>query len=291
MSLAKLQPIAISEFYSWCLSSGHRRKKAGLSPRTVLHIHRLLHAALKQAVKWQLRSTNPCDAVEAPRPIAKEMAAVDENGSASIMEAASGTDLYIPIVYAVTTGLRRGEVLAQRWSDIDFEANTLLVAQSLEETKTKGLRFKIPKGKKRRVITMSPVLAEALKIHREEQKSKCKLLGIQYRNDLDLVNPLPDGSPWPPDRFTDAYVAFSKRVGLKGVRFHDLRHSNASQLLRQGISVKVVSARLGHSNATVTLNTYAHVLAGDDEHAASVMEKRLRMAMSKRNCAKKLDAE
>jgi integrase len=77
-------------------------------------------------------------------------------------------------------------------------------------------------------------------------------------------------------------VAFSKKVGLKGVRFHDLRHSNASQLLRQGVPVKVVSARLGHSNATVTLNTYAHVLAGDDERAAEIMERQLRTAIAKR---------
>lgn len=109
-----------------------------------------------------------------------------------------------------------------------------------------------------------------------------KLFGSDYSVDLDLVVALPDGSPWEPDRFTDAYVAFSKKVGLKGIRFHDLRHSNASQLRRQGVPVKVVSARLGHSNATVTLNTYAHVLAGDDQRAADVMEKHLRQAIAKR---------
>jgi integrase len=144
------------------------------------------------------------------------------------------------------------------------------------------LKFKIPKGKKRRALTMSPLLAEALKAHREEQERRRKLFGADYRSDLDLIVALPDGSPWPPDRFTDTYVAFSKKVGLKGVRFHDLRHSNASQLLRQGVPVKVVSARLGHSNATVTLNTYAHVLAGDDERAAEIMERQLRTAIAKR---------
>jgi integrase len=280
--LAKLQPIAVSEFYSWSLTSGHRRKTGGLSPRTVRHIHRLLHAALKQAVKWQLRQTNPYDAVEAPKPVAKEMSAVDEDGSAWLIQAALGMDLYIPIMYALSTGLRRGEILGQRWQDVDFASNRLFVAQSLEQTKRGGLKFKIPKGKKRRALTMSPLLAEALKAHGEEQARRRKLFGADYHSDLDLIVALPDGSPWPPDRFTDRYVAFSKKVGLKGVRFHDLRHSNASQLLRQGVPVKVVSARLGHSNATVTLNTYAHVLAGDDERAAEIMERQLRIAIAKR---------
>jgi integrase len=240
---------------------------------------------LAQAVKWQLRQTNPCDAVDAPKPVTKEMSAVDEDGSAWLIHAASGTDLYIPILYALSTGLRRGEVLAQRWQDVDFERGRVFVAQSLEETKA-GLRFKIPKGKKRRALTISSLFSEALRTHRAEQFERRKQFGSDYRADLDLVIALPDGSPWPPDRFTDAYVAFARKVGLKGIRFHDLRHSNASQLLRQGVPVRVVSARLGHSNASVTLNTYAHVLSGDDERAAEVMEKRLRTAIAKRDSAR-----
>jgi integrase len=207
ISLAKLQPIAISQFYSWCLTKGHRRITGGLSPRTVLHIHRLLHTALAQAVKWQLRLTNPCDAVEAPKPVTKEMSAVDEDGSAWLIHAAAGTELYVPIMYALSTGLRRGEVLGQRWQDVDFGTGRLFVAQSLEQTKMGGLKFKIPKGKKRRALTISPLLVEALKEHRDEQSRNRKLFAAEYRSDLDLVVALPDGSPWPPDRFTDAYVA------------------------------------------------------------------------------------
>ena len=114
----------------------------------MLHIHRLLHKALRQAVRWQLRPTNPTDAVEAPRPVDKEMAALDEDGSAWLIQAAFGTPFYMPIVYGLCTALRRGEILAQRWRDLDLLAGQLTVAQSLEQTRIGGLKFKTPKGKK-----------------------------------------------------------------------------------------------------------------------------------------------
>jgi integrase len=86
------------------------------------------------------------------------------------------------------------------------------------------------------------------------------------------VIPLADGTPWPPDRFTDAYVAFPRCSGAQGIRFHDLRHTHASELLRRGTPLKTVSQRLGHANATVTLNIYAHVMDGDDKQAANVVQ-------------------
>lgn len=244
----------------------------GLSARTVLHIHRLLHKALRQAVLRQLRPTNPTDAVEAPRPIDKEMAALDEDGSAWLIQAA----FYMPILYALCTALRRGEILAQRWRDVDLAAGQLTVAQSLEQTRTGGLKFKAPKGKKRRLFRMPPFLKEALDRHKNEQAGYRALFGRDYRTDLDLVIALPDGSPWKPDSFSAAYADFAIKIGLTGIRFHDLRHSHASQLLRQRVPLKTVQERLGHVNATVTLNTYAHVLAGDDQLAVDNFELKLR---------------
>jgi integrase len=282
VKLSRLTPIQIADFYAWALTSGRKRSQGGLSARTVLHFHRLLHQALQQAVLWQLRSTNPCDAVEAPSPDDKEMKAVDEDGSAWLITAATGSPFYMPVVYALCTGLRRGEILAQRWQDLDFEMGRLFVAQSLEQTREGGLKFKIPKGKKRRRITMLPLLIESLKAHRELQAKNRKMFGSDYNAALDLVIALPDGSPWAPDSFTAAYADFSVKIGMKGIRFHDLRHSHASQLLRQGVPVKTVQERLGHANASITLNTYAHAMVGDDERATEGLEKRLRAAIEKR---------
>src|SRR6202035_2901507 len=96
--------------------------------------------------------------------------------------------------------------------------------------------------------------------------------GPDYRTDLNLVIALPDGSPWKPDSFSATYARFAEDIGMKGIRFHDLRHSHASQMLRQGVPIKTVQERLGHANASITLNTYAHVLGGDDQRAVDICE-------------------
>ena len=125
------------------------------------------------------------------------------------------------------------------------------------------------------------LLSVALQLHRQEQQNNRVAFGKDYRADLDLVIALPDGSPWPPNQFSGAYSDFAERIGMKGFRFHDLRHSHASQLLRQGVPVKTVQERLGHANASITLNTYAHVLGGDDQKAVDVLEERLRISIQK----------
>jgi integrase len=272
IKLSKLQPMQIAEFYTWSLSKGRRRKEGGLSLRTVLHIHRLLRKAMKQAVLWQVRSSNPVDAVEAPKPVQKEIEAVPKEQVAAILEAARGSDLFLPILIALCTGMRRGEILALRWSDVDLGALRLVVHQSLEETKA-GVRFKQPKTPKaRRTIALPPLLIEAIRAHRQQQERNRKLFGRDYSNN-ELILPLADGSPWPPDSFTDSFTALIRRMEIAGqVRFHDLRHTHASEMLRRGVPVRTVSQRLGHANPSITLNVYAHLMSGDDERAAQVVE-------------------
>jgi integrase len=128
---------------------------------------------------------------------------------------------------------------------------------------------------------MPSFLAEALNTDKSEQSKNRAMFGEDYRTDLDLVIALPDGSPWKPNSFSTGYAAFALKIGLTGVRFHDLRHSHASQLLRQRVPVKTVQERLGHANATITLNTYAHVLAGDDQSTVDNFERKLRSAIEK----------
>jgi integrase len=131
---------------------------------------------------------------------------------------------------------------------------------------------KKPKNKKsNRTIALSETLIDAFKEHRERQDKTKALFGPDYPKH-DLVIPLADGTPWPPDRFTDDYIAFTRSVTAREIRFHDLRHTHASELLRRGIPLKTVSQRLGHANPTVTLDIYAHVMSGDDEKAAKTTE-------------------
>jgi integrase len=126
------------------------QRDTGLSARTVLHYHRILLQALKQAVIWRLISNNPADAVEPPVPEQKEMMALDEDQTATLIEEAKSHALYIPMLLAVTTGMRRGEVLGLRLCDVDLNRAVLSVTQTLEKTRKDGLRFKQPKTKKSR---------------------------------------------------------------------------------------------------------------------------------------------
>ena len=211
--------------------------------------------------------------MDAPRVPEREMQPVEEERAACLMEAAENTHMFLPILIGFCTGMRRGEVLALRWSDLDLENARLTVNQSLTETREGGLLFKSPKNKSsRRTIALPPMLVDALKEHRAKQQKTRELFGADYPS-YDLVLPLPDGTPWPPDRFTDAYTAFARRNGAKGIRFHDLRHTHASELLRRGTPLKTVSKRLGHSTSKITLDTYGHLMDGDDERAAKTVQK------------------
>lgn len=207
------------------------------------------------------------------------MKCLDETSTARLLKAAEGKDLHLPILLAVTTGMRRGEILGVRWQDLDLDAATLSVRQSLEQTKGR-LAPKQPKTQKgRRVVALLPMTVEALRRHRVEQAKYKLFFGPDYR-DHDLVCARTDGSPWPPDSFTSSFSDFVRKAKLQVVRFHDLRHTHATQLLRQGIHPKVVSERLGHSTVGITLDVYSHVLPDMQEEAARRLDAALRLAMS-----------
>jgi integrase len=278
LTLTKLQPLHIQEYYSEALATGRRDGNGGLSAKTVLHHHRVLREALKHAVKWRLIAVNPADATEPPRPQPHEIRVLSEDEVARLIDAAKGTPLAFPILVALSTGLRRGEILALRWEDIDLQRATLAVRQSLEETRD-GIRFKVPKTKKsRRVVALPAALVEALVRHKGEQAQHRLMIGPDYR-DHGLVIARPDGTPVRPNYITLAFTRLSRRCELHGVRFHDLRHTHATELLRQGIHPKVVSERLGHATVGMTLDVYSHVLPDMQEEAARRIDQALRAVM------------
>ena len=277
--LSKLQPLHIARYYSEALVSGRKDGKGGgLSAQSVLHHHRVLRAALHQAVKWLLLPRNPADAVNPPRPQHREMHALDERATAKLLGAAEDTRLALPVLLAVTTGLRRGEILGLRWRDVDFQGGILAVRQSLEQTRG-GLTFKQPKtAKGRRVVVLPSLALEALRQHKAKQATVKLALGPAY-DDHDLVCARDDGKPWPPDAFSTAFVGLVRKAGIARTRFHDLRHTHATQLLRQGVHPKIVSERLGHATVGITLDVYSHVLPGMQEEAAARTDAALRAAL------------
>lgn len=278
--LAKLHPLRIQAYYSAALKTGRRDGKGGLSPLTVLHHHRVLKDALKQAVRWRLIAVSPADAVQPPRPSDREMTVLDEKQTAALLAGAETTSLYVPIMLAVTTGMRRGEILAVRWKDVDLDAGTLAVSQSLEQTKEGGLRFKQPKTKRgRRVVALPSLAVQALRSHKAQQAKLRLQLGAAYQ-DHDLVCAQPDGKPFAPGAVTAGFKRLIAKLKLPPVRLHDLRHTHASQLLRQGVHPKVVSERLGHATIGITLDTYSHVMPGMQEDAARRIDDALSTALA-----------
>ena len=278
--LTKLQPLHIQEFYSTAMTSGRRRGDGGLSAQTVLHFHRVLHAALGQAVRWQILIRNPAAAVEPPRPQRKEQRVLSEEDTAKLLHLARGTQLWIPVVLAVTTGMRRGEITALDWPHVDLDAATLTVVRSLEQTKGK-LTLKIPKtAKGRRVIALPSVAVDALRRHKADQGRQRLRLGAAYE-DQGLVCARPDGTLWSPGAISSAFQDLMRKAAIPRIRFHDQRHGHATQLLRQGEHPKVVSERLGHTTVAITLDTYSHVVPGLQEQAARRLDEALRKAMKK----------
>jgi len=276
--LQKLSPMQIERLYSYLLTQGRQRGAGGgLSKRTVLHTHRMLHGALTRAVRLRLIPANPCDAVEPPKPRRKEMHALDEHETTRLLRLLeSGEDfvLFLTVLIAVTTGMRRGEILALRWSDIDLEAGTATVRRSLQKTKRSGLIFKEPKTtRSHRTITLPARTIRKLQRHRTQQAQNRLQLGAAYDNQR-LVLARGDGSPFNPDTLSLRFRTFRTAHGFS-VRFHDLRHTHATLMLKAGESVKVVADRLGHSTAMLTLDTYAHVLPGMDADAAERFDQML----------------
>lgn len=277
--LTKLSPAQIQSFYTDRLERGRVDGTGGLSRRSVLHLHRVLSEALNQAVKWQWLARNPAAGAEPPTPTEKEMSTVDEDGSLRLLEEAADSWLYLPILLGLTLGVRRGEVLGLRWTDVDFDRGLVSIRRSLEQTR-QGLHFKSPKNGEARVVAAPSYLLDELRRLKAEQ-AKLRLASGSAWQDHGLVVTLPDGSPRKPDNLTHAFLRLRKRVGAS-VTFHGLRHSHATLLLERGVQPKVVSERLGHSSIKITQDLYAHVMPHMQEAAAQEVDTAFRSALQKR---------
>ena len=274
--LSELQPSHLQHHYSNALENGRLDgKPGGLSPRSVLHHHRVLSEALSHAVKWGLTARNVAQAVDPPSPRRAEIALLDTAAIGRLLEAAQGTVYYPMIHLALYTGLRRSEFLGLRWSDVNLDMATLSVVQVMHKLRDGRVIFQEPKSAKgRRLVALSPAAVLALRAHRERQEADLAMLGVRLSGDV-LVFSHVDGSPYLPDSVSHAFTKIVRRAGLKGVRLHDLRHAHASLMLRQGVHPKIVQERLGHSTIAITLDTYSHVTPGLQEAAALKFDEQL----------------
>jgi len=261
--LRQLSPQAIQSYYGKACER--------LSARTVHKHHRLLKESLKYGVRQGYLGRNPCDLVDPPSWKAKMMRTLTPEESKDLLEIASDNKFY-PVIYtAISSGLRQAELLGLRWRDIDLNLQSISVCQVLY--KHQGVcEFKEPKTEhSKRRVGMTAKLVDYLREYKGERESLSLHLGQLLKPD-DLVFSNADGQPIDPSVLSHNFARIAKRAGLKGVRFHDLRHTFASLTLLKGAKPKVISEALGHSSVAFTMDTYSHIIEGMQSEAMELLD-------------------
>ena len=242
--LTQLRPEHPQKHYTWKLNDG-------LSPRSVRYHHVVLHKALETAMKWGLLARNVSDGVDVPRARQTEMRTWDECEVTRFLEMARDSRYYALFHTALFTGMRRSELPALQWRDIDF--HQISVNHSLHQLRDGSYVFTQPKSvKSRRTIALSTSPILTLSVHKEKQKGIRAMLGLPLKDD-DLVFGTQDGKPLRPNTVSRAWTALAAHAGLKVIRLHDARHTHASFVLKQGVHPKIVQERLGHASIQITL--------------------------------------
>ncbi len=273
MVLTSIKPEHLQKYYGEKLRDGRRDGKGGLSPKTVRHHHITLHTALQTAVKWGILMNNPADAVSAPRVHSPELHIWNEDEVSRFLEAARDTPYYEIFYLALFTGMRRSEVLALRWQDVDLLFGQVYIRRTVHHLRDGSSVFRPPKTVKgRRAVALPPSAMLMLREWREKQERGRAMMGASL-SDGDLLFGQLDGKPLLPDTITHAWIKLVRRLGLGQVRLHDARHTHASLMLKQGVHPKIVSERLGHAGIQITLDTYSHVAPGLQEAAAAGFDK------------------
>ena len=243
----------------------------GLSPKNIRDTFNNINAAMKKAVVLRYIPYNPCEGVVLPKLKKYKATVYDQKTIHQLLETVRGTDMYLPILLLVTVGLRRGELLALRWEDIDFNNKILKVRKNMVKGE-KGHIIKAPKSEAGiRDICLGDEVVEELKIARKQYLMDSITYGQGFQN-LGFVVRQEDGSPYKPDSITQKWERLLEQKSLPKIRLHDLRHSNATALIQAGVNPRVVQQRLGHSDVNITLNTYTHVLPEMDIEAAEKLD-------------------
>jgi len=266
--LAQLQPHNLEKYYARMLASGRVDGKGGLSAQTVRYHHGLIYEALKHAVKRGIAMRNVADVVDPPRRSHdSKLSILNPDQVKQFLETAKDTPYYYLFYTALHTGMRRGELLGLRWKDVDLNMATLSVVQTIYKSKGKVIVKEPKNASSRRAIALTPNLAIVLRKHLEQVMLDKKMLGVPLKGD-DLVFSYQDGRALDPSTLSHTFSKTVVKANVPHLRFHDLRHTHATLMLKAGVHPKVVGERLGHSNIRTTIDTYSHVLPGLQEAAA-----------------------
>jgi integrase len=272
MPVQRIRPVHLNAAYAKLLQSGGI-DGAPLAAKTVGHVHQLLRRALGHAAQWGVIAQNPAALVRPPRVTQTEIEIIREDEIKVVLDALRDRNppLYTIATLALATGMRRGELLALRWKDVDLDGGKLRIEQSLEQTKA-GLRFKAPKTKHgRRTVTLPASAVSDLVAHWKATAEQRLALGLGRSGPDDLVFAMWDGSPHKPNTLTMTWLRASQVTGRR-INLHALRHTHASSLIAAGVDILTISRRLGHASATITLGVYGHLYGNTDDKAAQAVE-------------------
>lgn len=257
IALPKLNVMHIQKCYKTAINKG-------MANNSILLMHRILKTALNLAVKQNVISRNPAALAEIPKREKAPIQTWTEEEVKKFLLHSQETRYHIGCLLAITTGMRLGEVLGLRWQDVDFENHTVTINQ------TSGHDDKIKKTAKtnssKRTIPVPIETIEALKKHRITINKEKLRFGAAYQ-DQDLINCNEFGNVFRKDSFRRQFIKIIKNAGIKQIKFHDLRHTHATLLLKQGVNPKIISERLGHTDISITLSVYSHVLPNMQEEA------------------------
>lgn len=268
--LCELTPLAIQK---WVNQISEHSPATGnpLSPKTVHNHYLCLKKALDIAVNMELLRENPALKITLPRQKKYHCEVYSDEQIRQLLDSVQGTDLELPIEMEISLGLRRGELLALKFSEIDFEKQTLTIAENVVSVRGKN-HVKEPKTEAgRRTVRVNSVLIKKLLRQRADYRSRKLQMGADF-HDTDLVFCKKNGEAYNADYFSRKFRRHLKRHNLPHMRFHDLRHICASVHLEQEINPKVISKILGHSKISTTLDIYSHVMERSSQEAVDKME-------------------
>ncbi|WP_325228492.1 tyrosine-type recombinase/integrase [Oscillibacter sp.] len=268
IQLNRLTPRDIQKLYE-------SLRAAGLSGNSARHVHNNLHRALLWAVKQELIPRNPADLVDPPLIEHKERQTLTPEQIPRLLAACEGSFICLPVTLAVTLGLRRGEALGLQWDDIDLANKTVTIRHSVTCDK-EGFTLGSPKTKSsRRTLMLPEALVDALQKEQNSQRERARFIGPGF-NPLRLVCCREDGKPITTNALQHCFKDALRAAGLPDIRFHDLRHTNATLMLRNHIPAKIVSAMLGHSGIGITMDLYSHVTVDMQGGAVQVINQLLK---------------
>lgn len=254
ITLQTIKPKHIQDFYQYLLDKG-------LSGNTVKHYHANIRKALQYAMKTDIIPTNPADKVDLPKIEEYNPNFYTSDEVKTLLNEVIGTKLEIPVMIDCFYGFRRGEVIGLKWSAIDFEKDTITINHTITQSNGKLIiRDKTKTKSSKRTLPLEPIVKSFLLELKEKQEKNKELCGNSYNQEyLEYICVDNCGNLIRPDYVTETFLKLLKKKNLKQIRFHDLRHTCASILLKNGANMKEIQAWLGHSNYNTTANLYAHL--------------------------------